>query len=251
MYTAVIFNPVPGPPMGPRTRLTFRYKLTGTDKLRVQIYSLTNGYHRHLTLTGLPQGEWREAAVDLTQARRPDGGGGPLSADERIDDIQFYTDPSARLLIDDIVLYEAAPEGEARPFPKRVIFTGWFDTGRQGAEWPGSFDIVPHQKPRTWKVAKAVPGPDGVPWVRVGLRGKRPLGAATRVRFRYLLTGADALSVKRGGGEAVAVKGPKAGAWAEADLQLPGAGGHAEELHFLAPKGAELLIDDVLLYEPG
>ena len=56
MYTAVIFNPVPGPPMGKNPRLSFRYWLKGTDTLRVQIYSLTNGYHRHLVLTGLPQG---------------------------------------------------------------------------------------------------------------------------------------------------------------------------------------------------
>src|SRR5262249_26722431 len=36
MYRAVIFNPVPGPPMGPNTRLRFKYKLTGTDTDRVQ-----------------------------------------------------------------------------------------------------------------------------------------------------------------------------------------------------------------------
>ena len=60
-----------------------------------------------------------------------DGSGGPLAKDERIDDIQFYVDPRAELLIDDIVLYEAAPPGETRPFPRRVIFAGWFDTGRQ------------------------------------------------------------------------------------------------------------------------
>ena len=96
MYTAVIFNPVPGPPMGKNTRLSFRYWLKGTDTLRVQIYSLTNGYHRYLSLTGLPQGRWQSATVDMTQCRRPDGSGGPLSEDERIDDIQFYVDPRGR-----------------------------------------------------------------------------------------------------------------------------------------------------------
>ncbi|MBL7044848.1 MAG: nucleoside hydrolase, partial [Pirellulaceae bacterium] len=85
-YRAVIFNPVPGPPMGPCTRLGFRYHLTGTDRVRVQIYSLSNGYHRSLTLTGLSQGAWHSATVDLTEARRPDGSGGPLAKDERIDD---------------------------------------------------------------------------------------------------------------------------------------------------------------------
>jgi inosine-uridine nucleoside N-ribohydrolase len=37
MYTAVIFNPVPGPPIGKNTRLAFRYCLKGSDTLRVQI----------------------------------------------------------------------------------------------------------------------------------------------------------------------------------------------------------------------
>ena len=66
MYTAVIFNPVPGPPMGKNPRLSFRYKLKGTDTLRVQIYSLTRGYHRYLSLTRLPQDRWESATVDMT-----------------------------------------------------------------------------------------------------------------------------------------------------------------------------------------
>src|SRR5262249_48657644 len=117
MYTAVIFNPVPGPPMGKAPRLSFRYKRHGTDTLRVQIYSRTKGYRRSLWLTGLPQGRWESAAVDMTAVRRPDGSGGPLSEDERIDDVQFYVDPRAELLIDDMVLYDAAAPDEKRPFP--------------------------------------------------------------------------------------------------------------------------------------
>ena len=38
-FKAVVFNPVPGPPMGSNTRLSFRYWLRGTDTLRVQIYT--------------------------------------------------------------------------------------------------------------------------------------------------------------------------------------------------------------------
>src|SRR5262249_3144952 len=149
MYRAVIFNPVPGPPMGKNTRLAFRYKLHGTDTLRVQLYSLTRGFHRYLSLDGLTQDRWMSAAVDMTQLRRPDGSGGPRSEDERIDDIQFYIDPRAELLIDDIVLYEAAGPDEKRPFPERILYTGLFDTGKQGKEWPGDFEIIPHEKPRT------------------------------------------------------------------------------------------------------
>ena len=68
--------------MGKNTRLSFCYRLKRAGILRVQIYSLSKGYHRHLTLTSLPQGKWRQAAVDMTAARRPDGSGGPLSEGE-------------------------------------------------------------------------------------------------------------------------------------------------------------------------
>jgi inosine-uridine nucleoside N-ribohydrolase len=260
MYTAVIFNPVPGPPMGDKTRLSFRYRLQGTDTLRVQIYSLTKGYHRYLALTGLPQGRWQSATVDMTLCRGPDGSGGPLSADERIDDIQFYADPTAELLIDNIVLYEAAPAGERRPFPRRVLFTGWFDTGKQGKEWPGDFAIVPHQPPRKWKAAKSVlPAGEKAPWLRIGLRGERTLGEKTHLRFRYHVSGADSMHLalvnrKTKTRHALDLKELRKGAWAEATLDFTKqtrAGERVDEIQFLLPKGAELLVDDLLLYEPG
>ena len=257
MYTAVIFNPVPGPPMGRNTRLAFRYRLKGTDRLRVQIYSLTNGYHRHLVLAGLPQDKWQEATVDMTQARRPDGTGGPLSEGERIDDIQFYADPTAELLIDDVVLYDAATKGERRPFPKRILFTGWFDSGKQGKEWPGDFEIVPG-KGYFWHAARSVANKDnGAPWLRLHLRGERILGAATRLSFRYRLTGADSVRVVLGNGKkgehVIELTGLKQGTWAKAtaDFGRTRTGDKVDEIRFLLPKGAELLVDDVLLYEPN
>lgn len=255
MYRAVVFNPVPGPPMGGRTRLKFRYKLTGTDTLRVQLYSLTNGYHRYLSVAGVEQGVWREAAVDMTHMRRPDGSGGPLSRDERIDDIQFYVDPRAELLIDDVVLYEAADAGEATPFPKRLLFTGLFDTGQQGKHWPGTFAIVNHDPPRTWKAAKSVPGPGGRPQLVVGLRGPRRRDAATELTFQYRFTGRGdvGVSLTRGGKPvATARLKPTPGTWAEATIRFtPPARAEADAIEFVLPAGSELLIDDVLLYTPG
>jgi hypothetical protein len=252
-YKAVIFNPVPGPPMGPRTRLRFRAKLAGTDRLRVQIYSLTNNYHRRLELEGLPQGRWLERDVDMTLLRRPDGSGGPLSADERIDDIQFYVEPNAELLIDDIVLYEAAREGEGDGFPRRAIFTAWFDTGKQGAEWPGDFEIVNHEPPRGWKAARSAPGAV----LRVGMRGRRLLGDPTEVRFAYRLDGAagpmrvELSDSTSGNAWAAEVSGAVSGAWATAVLRVePPLGAHADEVRFRAPAGAALTIDDLLLSEP-
>lgn len=255
-YRAVIFNPVPGPPMGPNTRLRFKYKLTGTDTLRVQLYSLTNGYHRYLSLTGLDQGKWLDGCVDMTQMQRPDGSNRGLGENERIDDVQFYVDPRAELLIDDVVLYDAAREGETRPFPKRVHFTGWFDTGKPGKEWPGDFAIVDHEKPRAWKAAKSVPGPDGKPWLRVDLRGERKLDARTELTFKYRLSEQTEVMIElfnRKAGKVLAghtVKLP-GGAWGEATVPFaPPAGAVVDEIRFRLPAG-ELLLDDVLLYTPG
>jgi len=256
MYTAVIFNPVPGPPMGKNPRLSFRYWLKGTDTLRVQIYSLSNGYHRYLSLTKLPQERWESATVDMTAVRRPDGSGGPLSENERIDDVQFYVDPRAELIIDDMVLYDEAVPGEKRPFPKNFHFTGVFDTGKQGKEWPGTFDIV-DKAGYFWKAAKAVDNPDlGAPWIRLHLRGERPLGQTTQLFFRYRLSGADNLRVRlvnktAKDGPYVELKDLRKGEWAEAIADFPAGLKSAEEIHFVLPRGAELLVDDVLLYEPG
>jgi inosine-uridine nucleoside N-ribohydrolase len=257
MYRAVIFNPVPGPPMGPNTRLRFRYKLTGTDTIRVQLYSLSNGYHRYLSVSGVEQGKWLDGCVDMTQMRRPDGTGGALATDERIDDIQFYVDPRAELLIDDVVLYEVAAEGEKRPFPKRVLFSGIFDTGKQGVHWPGEFEVVNHEKPRTWKAAKSVADKDGKPRLVVGLRGARKLDEQAELTFRYKFTGAGEVAValshaKGGGADARAAFEPKAGEWAEVTLKFsPARGATADAIVFTLPEKSELLIDDVLLYAPG
>lgn len=263
MYRAVIFNPVPGPPMGPNTRLSFKYKLHGTDTLRVQLYSLTNGYHRCLSLKDLHQDEWREGTVDMTQMRRPDGNGGPLAADERIDDIQFYIDPSAELLIDDVVLYDAAAPHEKRPFPKRILFTGWFDTGKQGQEWPGTFEIVPHDKPLTWKYARSVKNESlGKEWIQVSLRGSRQLGKTCELTFRYQLTGSDSVEVelfhkgqplKRSKQTLTELTVNK---WQNATIhfQFPETGGEeqsVDEIRFVVPAGGQMRLDDLLLYEPA
>lgn len=256
MYAAVVFNPVPGPPMGKNARLSFRYWLKGTDTIRVQIYSLTNGYHRHLVVAGLPQETWQHATVDMTQARRPDGTGGPLGENERIDDIQFYIDPNAEIIIDDVVLYDAAAADEKRPFPKRIMFTGIFDTGNQQKHWLGDFEIVPDAG-NFWRAAHSVKNDKtGQPWVRLHLRGQRRLGAETHVAFRYRLKGAGAMRVRIVNSETkqsqeVALKELTKDEWAGATAEFSsGKLPTIDEVHFLLPTGADLLLDDVLLYEP-
>jgi inosine-uridine nucleoside N-ribohydrolase len=265
MYRAVIFNPVPGPPMGKHPRLSFRCWLKGTDKLRVQIYSLSNGYHRYLSLADLPQERWLDLAVDMTHARRPDGSGGPLSEGERIDDIQFYVDPRADLLIDDIVLYDAGAEDEPRDFPRRIHFTGWFDTGKQGQEWPGLFEI-PAEGGFFGKAARSLPtrGKDQ-PSIRVDLRGSRPLTGRVQLDFRYRIDKAAPIEILlRDSGSLRELRTrlaePTAGSWQQASVTLgqgisPGKAvaaaqelAQADELHFVLSGEGELWVDDLLIY---
>ncbi|MFP6900324.1 MAG: hypothetical protein VCA36_05240, partial [Opitutales bacterium] len=210
-------------------------------------------------LKDLPQGKWQALTVDMTKARRPDGSGGPLAEDERIDDIQFYVEEGAEVSVDDVALYEPARNGEKEPFPRRFIFTGWFDTGKQGEghEWPGDFGIVLHKKPLTWDAAKAVSDEKtGTPWIRVNMRGLRSLSERNRLRFRHN-TSAKEIHVSlqdATSGEAwgKVVNVSKQGAWQDAsvDFQVK-KGSQATDAVFRVPKGASLLVDDLLLYEPA
>ena len=158
------------------------------------------------------------------------------------------------------MLYDAAVADEKRPFPASIQYAGWFDTGKQGKEWPGNFEIV-DKAGSFWKAAKSVDNADlGKPWIRLYLRGERPVGASTALFFRYRLSGADSLRiglVNRTAKEThfVEVKQLKTGDWAEVNVNFsdstPKCGGRVDEIQLLLPKGAELLLDDVLLYEPG
>ena len=267
MYRAVIFNPVPGPPMGKNPRLSFRCWLDGTGQLRVQIYSLSNGYHRYLSLADLPQRKWLDLTVDMTAARRPDGSGGPLSENERIDDIQFYVDPRAELRIDDIVLYDAAAPDEERPFPKRILFTGWFDTGKQGQEWPGHFDIL-EGSGYFWKAAQSKQEkPEDRPAIRVNLRGRRPLSRTVAVDFRYKTGSPGSLNLVLKDTATLrelhgSVRETATEDWRHASVtlaprpgQIPAQDGQdltvADELQFVFTGKGTFLVDDLLLYEPG
>ena len=257
MYSAVIFNPVPGPPMGKNTRLTFRYWLKGTDTIRVQIYSLTNGYHRQLVVNNLPQGKWQQATVDMTEARRPDGTGGPLDEGERIDDIQFYIDPDGEILIDDVLLYDAADKEEKRPFPKKVIYTAGFDTGKREKHWLGEFTIVP-EKGHFWRaISPVINKKTGQEWIRLKLKGQRRLGAVTHLSVRHHLKNADKIEAKlvntqSGHTRTTVLEKLPTDRWAQSTWEFStGDMNSADEIHLLLPMGAELLADDVLLYEPS
>ena len=153
------------------------------------------------------------------------------------------------------MLYEASAKDEKRPFPKRIVFTAWFDTGKQGKEWPGDFEILSHDKPRTWKYAKSVKGPDDEQIIRVGMRGSRKLDATTDLTFKYKLSGAATINVE------LREKGKMVTAgrlvlnrdkWSDGGVTFKLMGKEtADEILFRAPSGAELHVDDVLYSAPG
>ena len=94
------------------------------------------------------------------------------------------------------------------------------------------------------------------------LRGERALGAQTHLFFRYQLKGADTMQAalvhaKNNVHMSLDVKGLERDRWAETVVdftklaqQAGATARHVDEIQFRLPAGAELLIDDLLLYEP-
>src|SRR5437868_4916522 len=189
-----------------------------------------------------------------SEMRRPDGSGGPLSDGERIDDIQFYADASAELIIDDIVLYEpitvdlspVTPAG----FPSHILFAGGFDTGRQGKEWPGDFEIGVPGKPMAGKAARSIPDPSGQgAGLRISLRGARPLsGKGFTLSFRSWLTEGDRIEVSADAGPWVAIKDRELG-WDEHWVPMGEGLRQVSEIRFRVPGKGILWVDDLLLFE--
>jgi len=163
------------------------------------------------------------------------------------------------LLIDDFFLYDDTPMDRSRPFPKRVLYTGLFDTGKQGKEWPGDFEIVAHGEADQWKYAKSIVK-DGKPELRLYLRGERAVRETVKVKFRYYVTGTEGMTVVLGNGtkkktHRAELKELKMGEWSIGEVEFDGKqfgdGETVDELRFELPNGAELRIDDVLVYEAG
>jgi hypothetical protein len=153
-----------------------------------------------------------------------------------------------------MILYDAAGEKENRPFPKRIIFTAWFDSGKQGKEWPGTFDIVEHAKPRQWKFAQSVKGEDGKSVLKLSMRGVRELEQATELTLLLRSSAATPIGVAfaldgKVSPNPLAIQVNKQDEWQTVQLKftLPG-GARADEIRFTAPEGTAFAIDDLLLY---
>jgi hypothetical protein len=82
---------------------------------------------------------------------------------------------------------------------------------------------------------------------------------ATHLSFRYRLSGADTMRVvlansKSNVSHVRELKGHKNDAWAETTVDFTKMirnGDLVDEIHFLLPQGADLYVDDLLLFEPA
>jgi hypothetical protein len=183
-----------------------------------------------------------------------------------------------QLFLDDVIFFAEDPQlpVEKEPFPNRVIFLAAFDTGEKAKYWPGDFEIVEKGLPADsyWRVARAVPRKDGKgKWVRLAIDPPRPVGAHTKLRFRYYLTGAATLTVQvfdatDQDNRHVRLTNLKHGQWATVYVdftadgkrndgtETPFAAGHkVDDLFFFGePQSSEevkLLVDEVVLYDAG
>jgi hypothetical protein len=206
-------NPVPGPMMGEENFLYLRYRLVGATEATFQHFSLSTEDNNHIRLSGLAEGKWSEATMNFSRdGQRNDGTPGvPFKKGERMDDLKIFVgkpgDAKTQdydLAIDDVIFFANDPKlpPEKEPFPKRVVFLAAFDTGTDPASkakyWPGEFDLVTKNLPADsyWGVAKATPKAGIGKWIRVEVRPPRPVGAHTKLRFRYHLTGAKRMTVQ-------------------------------------------------------
>jgi lysophospholipase L1-like esterase len=277
-------NPVPGPRMGKVNYLYLRYFLKGTDEATFQYFSLTREDNNHIHVTGLTQGTWSELTVNFTRdARRNDGSNEPFKEGERMDDLKVFVGKpgdgkSYELFLDDVIFFAEDPQlpAEKEPFPNRVIFLAAFDTGPKEKYWPGEFEIVEKDLPADsyWRVAKAVPHKNGKgKWIRLQIEPPRPVGEHTKLRFRYHLTGASALTVQifdatDQDNRHIRLKDLKQGTWETVHVDFTrdgkrndgkdtpfGARHKVDDLFFLIESDddvrARLLIDEVVLYDAG
>ncbi len=284
-------NPVPGPMMGAVNKMYCRYFLKGGDEATFQHFSLSSNDNNHIRVTGLTQGRWSELTINFTRdGKRNDGTPGvPFKKGERMDDLKvFVGKPSDgkdyQLYLDDVIFFDDDPAlpAEKEPFPNRVVFLAAFDTGidpkSKPKYWPGEFEVLTRTKGAPedayWGVAKAVPRKDGKgKWIRLQLTPIRRVGAHTKLRFRYHLAGASAMTVQifdatDQDNRHIHLKGLKPDAWQWAILdftkdakrndgkETPFAAGHQVDdlFFFVQPEGKEdvnLYIDEVTLFDAG
>lgn len=283
-------NPVPGPMMGKRNKMYCRYYLQGATEATFQHFSLTVNDNNHLRVSGLTTGKWSEVTLDFTRdAARNDGSPKAFQPGERMDDLKVFVGKPRdgkdyELYLDDVIFFDDDPDRPrmTEPFPNRVIFLAAFDTGIDANSkpkyWPGEFEVLTKSKGAPddsyWGVARAVAHRDtGGKWLRLQIQPPRPVGAHTKLRFRYFLSGARALTVQifdltDQDNRHVRLEGLKEGAWQWAIVDFtkdarrndgkatPFAAGHTVDdlFFFVKPAGnqdVQLYVDEVTLFDAG
>jgi hypothetical protein len=282
-------NPVPGPRLGKVNLLYLRYFLTGGTEATFQHFSLSSEDNNHIRLSGLTEGKWSEVTMNFSrQAQRNDGTPGlPFEEGERMDDLKIFVGKPEdgrdyNLVIDDVVFFATEPgrAPEPEPFPRRVLYLAGFDTGVtpevRAKYWPGEFEIAQRDLPANslWNAARAVPRQDGNgKWIRLQLEPVRTVGAHTKLRFRAHLTGTRRMTVQifdltDQDNRHIHLAGLEPGQWQTHYLDFtkdarrndggdtPFAAGHqVDDLFFFVQadgdQPAELLIDEVILFEAG
>jgi acetyl esterase/lipase len=283
-------NPVPGPMMGQLNKMYCRYYLKGGTEATFQHYSLTVNDNNHIRVSGLTEGKWSEVTLNFTRdAARNDGSAKAFQKGERMDDLKVFVGKPGDgkdydLYLDDVIFFDDDPDQprEAEPFPNRVMFQAAFDTGTdpkgKPKYWPGEFDVVTKTKGAPedsyWGVAQAVPHPETKgKWIRLQLAPERRVGAHTKLRFRYFLSGTSAMTVQLfdvtdRDNRHIHLTGLKVGAWQWAILDFtkdakrndgkatPFAAGHTVDdlFFFVKPedgKDVHLFVDEVTLFDAG
>jgi hypothetical protein len=198
-------NPVPGPRMGKENGLFVRYFLKGGSRATFQHFSLTREDNWHIVVDGLKTNQWSELVLNFTRdARRNDGSVEPFGDGERMDDFKVFAGPPAEaanyeLLLDDVIFFANDPVLPPEPelFPNRIILLAAFDTGPKEQYWPGDYTIAENPPAGTnWRAARSGPRRDGHQLIVLPIAPPRPVGARTKLRFRYHLTGASAMTVQ-------------------------------------------------------
>lgn len=283
-------NPVPGPMMGKLNKMYCRYYLKGGSEATFQHYSLTVNDNNHIRVSGLSEGKWSELTLNFTRdAARNDGSSKAFQKGERMDDFKVFVGKPGdgkdyELYLDDIIFFDDDPDmpREREPFPNRVIFHAAFDTGidppSRAKYWPGDFEVVTNGKGAPddsyWGVVQAVRHePTKGKWVRLEIKPHRAVGVRTKLRFRYFLSGASAMTVQvfdvaDQDNRHIHLRSLKEGAWQWLILDFtkdakrndgtdtPFAAGHkVDDLFFFVKpageRGVQLYVDEVTLFDAG
>lgn len=282
-------NPVPGPRMGVVNSMYCRYFLKGGTRATFQHFSLSSNDNNHIQVSGLTEGEWSEVTLNYSRdGRRNDGTPGvPFKRGERMDDLKVFLGKPGdgrdwEILLDDVIFFSNDPAlpPEPEPFPNRVIFLASFDTGLnpkvRDKWWHGEFDLVWKNVPADtyWGCARAVPRKEGKgKWIRLEVKPPSPVGARTKLRFRYHVTGTSRMTVQMfdvtdQDNRHIRMRDLKQGAWTTATLdftrdarrndgtETPFAAGHPVDDIFFFVEGegdgdVDLLVDEVVLYDAG